>query len=132
MTARARAGRAFRPARNPRPSRRKPRSQPTTGFATLRSALGGALQAGCEFEMVHSAGGPGGEQRVLIFAPAGRDSAASRSILSRAGIETMICTQATALRREMEAGVGALLLGEEALTPQTTSTLADVLARQPS
>ena len=72
------------------------------------------------------------ESRVLILAPAGRDSAAARSILSRAGIETMICTSAAALCREVEAGAGSLLIGEEALTAPPTSALAEVLARQPS
>ena len=81
--------------------------------------------------MLLPARGPS-EQRVLIFAPAGRDSAAARSILTRAGIETMICTQAATVGRELEAGAGSLLLGEETLTAPTTSALAEVLARQPS
>jgi PAS domain S-box-containing protein len=81
--------------------------------------------------MLHEAPAPN-EQRVLILAPAGRDSAAARSILSRAGIETMICTSAATLCREVEANAGSLVLGEEALALPATSALADVLGRQPS
>jgi len=72
------------------------------------------------------------DQRVLIFAPAGRDSAASRSILSRAGIETFICTGTASVCREVESGAGALLVGEEAATPTATNALSDALAHQPS
>jgi PAS domain S-box-containing protein len=72
------------------------------------------------------------DHRVLILAPAGRDSAAARSILSRAGIETMICANVTALCRELEAGAGSLLLGEEAMGAAATSALTEVLGRQPS
>ena len=72
------------------------------------------------------------DQRVLIFAPAGRDSAASRSILSRAGIETLICTGTASVCREVESGAGALLVGEEAATPAATNALSDALAHQPS
>jgi PAS domain S-box-containing protein len=72
------------------------------------------------------------EQRVLILAPAGRDSAAARSILSRAGSETMICTSVATLCRAVEGGAGALMLGEEALTAPATNALAEVLGRQPS
>jgi len=72
------------------------------------------------------------DQRVLIFAPAGRDSAASRSILSRAGIETLICTGTASVRREVESGAGALLVGEEAATLTATNALSDALAHQPS
>jgi len=72
------------------------------------------------------------DQRVLILAPAGRDSAAARSILSRAGIETMICTSAATLCREVEAGAGSLLIGEEALGLPSTRALADALGRQPT
>ena len=72
------------------------------------------------------------DARVLIFAPAGRDSAAARSILSRAGIETMICTSAATACREVEGGVGMLLIGEEALVEPVRIAFADVLARQPS
>ena len=72
------------------------------------------------------------DQRVLIFAPAGRDSAASRSILSRAGIETTICTGVAPACREVEAGAGALVIGEEALTLAATNALCESLGHQPS
>src|SRR5262249_25961213 len=72
------------------------------------------------------------ELRVLILAPAGRDSAAARSILNRAGIETMICTSAATLCREVESYAGSLLVGEEALTAGSMVALAETLRRQPS
>jgi PAS domain S-box-containing protein len=81
--------------------------------------------------MLFPARGPT-EHRVLVLAPAGRDSAAAHSILSRAGIETMICTHLATVCREIEAGTSSLLLGEEALSTSATAALAEALARQPS
>jgi len=96
----------------------------------MRSAMGAAIPvSGVELGVPP---GTPNELRVLILAPSGRDSAASRSILNRARIETMICTSAAVISREVESHAGALLLGEEALTETTVRALSEVLRRQPS
>src|SRR5262245_15052691 len=96
----------------------------------MRSASGAAIPFSGAVSAVPQ--GLPNELRVLIFAPSGRDSAASRSILNRAGIETLICVNAAALCRELESHAGSLLLGEEGLNEQTMRTLGEVLRRQPS
>ena len=97
----------------------------------MMQGVPGAALPGSGFESIVPHRAPN-ELRVLILAPAGRDSAAARSILSRAGIETTICTSAAALCREIESQPGSLLLGEEALTPPAMAAVEDVLRRQPS
>jgi len=76
-------------------------------------------------------GPPATEARVLILAPTGRDAALTRQILDRAGLDNHECRDVEALCREAEAGVGCLLLAEEAITPNARRTLIDLLARQP-
>jgi signal transduction histidine kinase/ActR/RegA family two-component response regulator len=76
-------------------------------------------------------GPPATEARVLILAPTGRDAALTRQILDRAGLDNHECRDVDALCREVEAGVGCLLLAEEAITPDARRTLIELLARQP-
>jgi signal transduction histidine kinase/ActR/RegA family two-component response regulator len=77
-------------------------------------------------------GPPATEARVLILAPTGRDAALTRQILERAGLDNHECADVAALCGEAEAGVGCLLLAEEAITPATRRALIDLLARQPA
>ena len=78
---------------------------------------------------------PGSESgnRVLVFAPVGRDAELTRDFLSRALIPSMICASMAQLCATVESdGGGALLLTEEALEDPAFPQLADTLARQPS
>ena len=72
------------------------------------------------------------EERVLVFAPTGRDAALTRRILSRAGIACSICKNIEELCREASAGAGAALLTEEALSAHAIKCLADLLSNQPA
>jgi signal transduction histidine kinase len=71
------------------------------------------------------------EERVLILAPVGRDGAIACEVLSRAGMAAEVCGGVDALREAIVAGVGAVLLTEEALTQSATQMLLKTCERQP-
>jgi len=70
--------------------------------------------------------------RVLILAPVGRDTALTRSLLDRAGIETLGCSNLDDLQRNLFEGAGAAIITEEALIGRNTSELVGWVAQQPS
>jgi signal transduction histidine kinase len=71
------------------------------------------------------------EDRVLILAPWGRDAALAASVLEDAGLATQICPGPASLFAEYEAGAGAAVIAQEALSRELLSQLALMLARQP-
>ena len=72
------------------------------------------------------------EGRVLVLAPTGKDGANSKAVLGKAGLACAVCRDIRELCREIEAGVGAVLLTEEALALDRASCLAEVLQGQPA
>jgi signal transduction histidine kinase len=66
-----------------------------------------------------------------VLAPTGRDAALACEVLRGAGMLAEACADAAAVVAALETGAGALLLTEEALTPQTLALLSGALARQP-
>ena len=70
--------------------------------------------------------------RVLIFAPRGRDAEIAADLLSKNGIGTDICASPDALLDQAHADVGAILLTEEALSPDYAAALAEWVASQSS
>jgi PAS domain S-box-containing protein len=72
------------------------------------------------------------ERRVQILAPLGRDAALAQATLSEAGIECEVCSDLAQLCRRLAAGVGALLLTQEALSPAATERLQQALEAQPA
>ena len=70
--------------------------------------------------------------RVLILAPVGRDTALTRSLLDRAGVESVGCSNLDDLQRNLFEGAGAAVITEEALIGRDTSGLVGWMARQPS
>ncbi len=71
------------------------------------------------------------ERRVLILAPTGRDAELTRGVLGDAGIRCTSCTDMNQLVEELNRGVGALLLSEEALVSEAhLHALGDRLLRQ--
>jgi signal transduction histidine kinase/ActR/RegA family two-component response regulator len=72
------------------------------------------------------------DQRVLIFAPIGRDAAASAELLNGSGLATTICADVNELVREMDAGAGAVFLAEEGLFSKDTTPLSQWVERQPA
>jgi PAS domain S-box-containing protein len=57
----------------------------------------------------------GGELRILILAPSGRDARLAAQTLARSGLSGQVCTHLDQLRQEITAGAGAVLIAGEAL-----------------
>ena len=70
------------------------------------------------------------EERVLILAPAGRDAALACQVLGSAGLPCAACADGPGLCREIEAGAGAVILSEEALSGWMVHGLRALLERQ--
>ena len=71
------------------------------------------------------------EQRVLVLAPTSKDAHLTRSVLERAGVICVCCSTLDQVTEELEAGAGAVLLAEEAVSPETKSSLTKWVAGQP-
>jgi len=70
--------------------------------------------------------------RVLVFAPIGRDGPASAELLRRSGLTAEICAGAPELAACVKAGAGAVFVAEEALFGKDIGALADWIERQPA
>jgi two-component system, sensor histidine kinase len=71
------------------------------------------------------------DERVLILAPIGRDAAIARNTLRGAGLAAETCAKIDDLCREIDAGVGALLVTQEALADRVVAQLLDKIDDQP-
>jgi signal transduction histidine kinase/CheY-like chemotaxis protein len=71
------------------------------------------------------------ELRTLILAPTGRDGATVQQVLAKAGISSSVCSNLPALVAEIETGVGAVFVAEEALRRDELRALRDLVAAQP-
>lgn len=71
------------------------------------------------------------DSRVLIFAPIGRDGAASTELFRSSNLDAINCRSLPELISEMSAGVGAVFLAEEGLFGKDTAPLAQWIANQP-
>ena len=72
------------------------------------------------------------EYRVLIHAPVGRDARLLADLFGRAGLDCFICADLGQLVEEIARGAGALLVGDEAVTPEFRQGLGHVVEQQPS
>ncbi len=72
------------------------------------------------------------ENRVVIFAPTGRDARLISQVLERAGVESHICSRMIEVVDELVQGVGVLLLVDEALDTPLTRPLTQYLSQQPA
>ena len=70
-------------------------------------------------------------ERVLIFAPIGKDGVLTSRLLARAELESTLCDSFASLVREFQAGAGAILITEEALDAPDLPLFAEALERQP-
>jgi signal transduction histidine kinase/ActR/RegA family two-component response regulator len=70
------------------------------------------------------------DARLLLLAPTHRDASTTRTLLSAAGVLVETCSTFDALVREIERGAAAIVLPEEALSPDHNATLCAVLDRQ--
>ena len=71
-------------------------------------------------------------ERILVAAPTGRDAELICTQLSAAGIHAEKVESAAMLANEIPAGVGAIVLTEEALVPDGLAALSRALAKQPA
>ncbi|MEP6651759.1 MAG: hybrid sensor histidine kinase/response regulator [Myxococcales bacterium] len=74
---------------------------------------------------------PALQDRVLILAPAGRDSQLAASVLKRAAIDCTVCFDVEAFCSEFTRGAAAGVLTGEALAPATRGRLVEAFAGQP-
>jgi signal transduction histidine kinase len=58
------------------------------------------------------------EYRILIHAPVGKDARLIAELFGRAGIACRVCAQPDEVVEELGRGAGALLVGDEAITPE--------------
>lgn len=71
------------------------------------------------------------EHRVLILAPTAKDGEATAQLLEKAAIPSHVCTSMKEICREVAAGVGAILLTQEAVLGDKEGRLKQTLATQP-
>lgn len=71
------------------------------------------------------------DHRVLIFAPIGRDGAASAELFRNSNLDAISCRSLPELVSEMTSGVGTVFLAEEGLFGRDTTPLAQWIERQP-
>src|SRR5882672_7916830 len=71
------------------------------------------------------------EERVIIIAPVGQDAAAMAALLNAEDFASEVCQRADECACQITAGVGALLLTEEALELPRASDLLEALKAQP-
>ncbi|NBO20331.1 MAG: hypothetical protein EBV03_14140, partial [Proteobacteria bacterium] len=55
------------------------------------------------------------EERILILAPTLKDAETTQGVFSSAGLRSYICKDMQELCRELEVGVGAMLVTQEAI-----------------
>ncbi len=72
------------------------------------------------------------DDRILIFAPVGKDAGLTHEVLARANLAGAICETASELCRELGRGAAAILLTEEALEDSSIGELMDRLNTQPA
>lgn len=85
-------------------------------------------EAACSQKAGHPA--PVGDERVMVIAPVGADASAIASLLNERGFPSCVCEAPEEVIDEI-ANAGALILTEEALDFQSTSTLIAGLGEQP-
>src|SRR5689334_15959192 len=71
------------------------------------------------------------DERVLIWAPTGKDGQLTSEVLTRAGLSCLACRRPEELEVEMGSGVGIAILAEEALTEAFLRELIRMLQAQP-
>src|SRR3954452_16422330 len=74
--------------------------------------------------------GSGDDDRVLVFAPIGRDAALTESLLSGNDLRCKVCATIDELINGIDEGAGAVLLTEEALDDRALPELASALQSQ--
>jgi signal transduction histidine kinase/CheY-like chemotaxis protein len=72
------------------------------------------------------------EYRILIHAPVGKDARLIAALFGRAGIACFVCDDLGQLLGELAHGAGALLVGDEAVTPDFVDAVGGFIDHQQS
>ena len=72
------------------------------------------------------------EERILVFAPTGKDAELTHKVLQAAGMQCFTCRNTEQVLHEMTDGLGALLLVEETLTPDFVDRVSRRIFDQPN
>jgi len=72
----------------------------------------------------------GPEYRILIHAPVGKDARLIAELYGRAGIDCGVCAQLGQLMEELGRGAGALLVADEAITPEFLRVVGHYIEHQ--
>jgi two-component system, sensor histidine kinase len=72
------------------------------------------------------------DRRVLILPPTRRDGEVTRELVRRSGLSCVVCQDAALLAGEMQAGAGALLLTDAALSSPGFERVLEQLGAQPA
>jgi signal transduction histidine kinase len=75
---------------------------------------------------------PQSDRRVVVLTPTGRDAELVSRVIADTGTATSVCAGFDGLIADLEAGAGAALIAEEALTPLAIQRLSTLLGAQPS
>ena len=80
---------------------------------------------------VPDAGAPHPQSRVLVVAPTRRDGVVTHDLLTKAGIECVVCTGARQAAAHLIEGVGAVVLTDTVFTDPDVGEFVDTLLTQP-
>jgi signal transduction histidine kinase/ActR/RegA family two-component response regulator len=75
---------------------------------------------------------PRDDDRILIFAPVGKDAPLTLEVLNRAGLPGCVCRTSSGLCTELQKGASVILLTEEALEDRGIGELMDCVRTQPA
>src|SRR5579863_1965471 len=98
------------------------------------SFVTGGKQTACwkrELRAMNLDGHEGGEQRLLVLTPTGADSRLAVQLLRRCGFNAEACLSSEQFYRELGSDLGALIIADEALTPELVDRLISILEDQP-
>jgi signal transduction histidine kinase/ActR/RegA family two-component response regulator len=73
----------------------------------------------------------GADDRLLVLAPPGDEVLLAAAILAEAGLNAERCEDVDTLAMMLDAGAGAVVMTDDAVVPPASSTLIEVLRRQP-
>ncbi|TFZ05178.1 HAMP domain-containing histidine kinase [Ramlibacter henchirensis] len=72
------------------------------------------------------------ERRIVVYGPPGRDAMLVEKVFRAAALEVAHCDTPAKLTAQLRLGAGALMLGEEVLSPATMGVLSEHLGQQPA
>ena len=72
-----------------------------------------------------------GHLRILVAAPTRRDGEVTFELLSRAGLDGVICTGLQGVADELAAGVGAIVLTDAVIGDSSLTRLVSAIQQQP-